>query len=583
MPVPRLTLRRSQHKLRRPIIDSGRTLNNPLSIRPRLAWPLLAVSLLAVGLAQAARPVRVHALTHAKVIVRPGEVIDDATLVLRDGLIESVRRAGAVPSDAVEIDLTDHWVHAAFLDADTTLEIGARVTEGTDSPRRANESPEVATGAVHDLLTVRPETRARDLLRAIEEGDRQAERMRELGFATVLVAPADGLFRGRSCLISIASGRPVAEIIARDDVAQHVSLERGGFGGSYPTSLMGAVAAVRQTLHDSRRQMVWRARYDSEPRGMQRPPHNDAFEALAPLLRGEQPLVVEAQSPQDAMLAHRTAAEFDLSLLIAASGYEWEIAEQLARTGRALLYPVAFPDKPKIKEEHQALDVSRRELRRYLDAASGPARLRDAGVSFALTTQGLKNLSDFSKNLQKIAEAGLTPDEMLAALTTTPATLLGVSEILGAVAPGMIGSLVVTDGPPFAEKTRVTRLFIDGIAHEFGLESAVKGDPDAVVDPRGEWSVRFEMGSRSFDRVWTIEGEKGDYRGRGETQRGIVDFDSVTLVGNALTVVLPDRGGGGSMEITVIIEGDSFEGTSEFGSRTATLTGNRSASPDERR
>jgi len=549
---------------------------------PRI-WLLLLVVFFCAGLTQAARRANVHALTHATVIVQPGTVLNDATVVLRDGLIESVKEAGPVPADAVEIDLTDHWIHAAFIDSSTRLALGGSAADESGGARSRSTTPTPATGAVHPLTRVRPETRARDGLRTIEAGDRQAERMRELGFATVLIAPDRGLFKGRSCLVSIAPGRPVSEIIVKDDVAQHVSLARGGFGGGYPASLMGAVAAIRQTLHDSQRHRLWSERYAAQPLGMQRPPSSNAFEALAPLLEGHHPLVIEASGPQDALLAHRTAAEFELPLLIVASGHEWEIAEQLAQSGRALLYPIAFPEKPSIKEPHEALDLSLRSMRRYLDAAEGPSILRDAGVSFALTTRGLKNLTEFKKNLEKIVEAGMSGDELLAALTTTPATLLGVDGILGTLEPGKVGSLVVSDGPPFAKETRIKRLFIDGIDHEFEQKPELEGDPNAVVDPRGEWSVSFDMGARSFERVWTIEGEKDDYRGSSESDRGTIEFESITLAGNLMTVVFPARGGRGSTELTAIIEGDSFEGSTEMGPRTVTVTGTRSSSPEDQR
>ena len=144
-------------------------------------------------------------------------------------------------------------------------------------------------------------------------------------------------------------------------------------------------------------------------------------------------------------------------------------------------------------------------------------------------------------------------------------------------------SFPTPDGPLFDEESNLTHVFVDGVLHEVEAPSKPKGDPNAVVDPRGTWSVVFDMGPRTMERSWTIEGEKEAYRGTAETREGTVTFDEVRLEGNALTVVYPSRGGRGSMEVTVIIEGDQFEGLAEMGPRSIELNGTRTSGPEDER
>jgi hypothetical protein len=120
---------------------------------------------------------------------------------------------------------------------------------------------------------------------------------------------------------------------------------------------------------------------------------------------------------------------------------------------------------------------------------------------------------------------------------------------------------------------------VDGVPYDIEVKEKPKGDPSAVVDPRGEWSVAFEMGGRTVQRTWTITGERGAYGGTAETQAGTVEFDSVKLEGNVLTVVFPARGDRPASEVTVIIEGDGFEGVAEFGPRSVPLAGTRTSGP----
>jgi hypothetical protein len=100
-----------------------------------------------------------------------------------------------------------------------------------------------------------------------------------------------------------------------------------------------------------------------------------------------------------------------------------------------------------------------------------------------------------------------------------------------------------------------------------------------VVDPRGEWSIVFEFGGQTVQRTWTLAGERGNFTGTAETRSGTVSFDHVELEGNALTVTFPARGDRGSMEVTVIVEGDSLEGVAEMGSRSVPIQGTRTSGP----
>jgi hypothetical protein len=191
----------------------------------------------------------------------------------------------------------------------------------------------------------------------------------------------------------------------------------------------------------------------------------------------------------------------------------------------------------------------------------------------------VKNLADFPGNLRKAMDAGLSADAALAALTTTPATLFGVSRSMGTLEAGKAAHVVIEDGELFAEKTKPTHIFVDG--REYRVEEKkTKGDPHAKVDPRGTWSVTFTVMGQPVTRTWTIEGKEGEYTGTAETREGTVSFTSITMTGNEMKVVLPSPRGGGSQEITVVITGETLEGSGEFpGGRSFDVRGTRTAGP----
>jgi imidazolonepropionase-like amidohydrolase len=63
-------------------------------------------------------------------------------------------------------------------------------------------------------------------------------------------------------------------------------------------------------------------------------------------------------------------------------------------------------------------------LRHWYYAPENASHLIRHGHTVALTSKGLKNKGDFLKHLRQAVERGLTEEEALAALTTTPAALL---------------------------------------------------------------------------------------------------------------------------------------------------------------
>jgi hypothetical protein len=551
----------------------------------RACAPLVALLVLAAAVspAPAERP-RVYALTGATVVSEPGVEIEVGTVVIRDGLIEAVGAGVPVPPDAVEIDVSGMWVYPGLIDAHTAL--GVR----TESGERREASPGSMTGAAgartspganHPISLVRPERRVLDRLVPFEnDHKREAERYRNLGFTAALAVPESGVFRGRSVAILIQDDVPVSDLVLREEVAQHVGFDRAGFGRGYPTSLMGSIATIRQTLHDGRRHLVWTERYSTDPVGMRRPDTLAAYAALAPVLDGTQPVIFELGDPADLEIARALRDEFDLDAVISATGEEWTVADAVAGSGFTMILPIARPDKPKVEDEDEALGVSLRRMRLWLEAPSAPARLHEAGVELALTTSGLKSLTAFGKEMEKIVEAGLPTEVAIASLTIVPARILGVDSVAGTLAPGKIANILVADGPLFQKDTKVTRVFVDGTEYRIEQKEKPKGDPNAVVDPRGEWSVVFEFGRGSSERTWTIEGERDAYTGTAETRSGTVTFEEVTLEGNVMTVVFPERGGMGTFEITVVVEDETFEGAAEMGPRSITVHGTRVSGPE---
>jgi imidazolonepropionase-like amidohydrolase len=556
--------------------------------RPPARWARvfpapLALALAATALAQptAGKRPHVYAITGARVMVRPDQVLESATIVLRDGLIEAVGAEVAAPPDAVVIDGQGLTAYAGLIDASSHLGLpqdepaAAAAPTAAEAPwqRRPRSQPEPPRGLGDPNPMVHPEQRAADRFQPDLD---ELEKRRKLGFTTVLVSPSKGVLRGSSALIQLLGDDPTAMMLRAEALA-HVGFDRSeGFGDSYPNSLMGAIALLRQSFYDARRLAEWQELYHEDPRGLERPPQSASLEALRAVVEKRQAVVFHLSAVEDFERAVQIARELELDAIIQGTGLEYEIVAQARAAGLPLIVPLALPEQPKVDDESEALDVTLEQLRRWDAAPATAARLHQAGVRFALTTEGLAAVSELPANLRRALERGLPFAAALAALTTEPARMLGVGDQLGTLEPGKIANLILADGELFAETTKIQKLFIDGRAVD--LEEKLPGfDPAAQVDPTGTWEITFEIGGAPQTRAWVIGGSAGDYSGSAETQSGTVEFDSITLTGNKLEAVYKTQRG--SVQITAILQGDRISGSAEAGPVRFSFSGRRQAAP----
>ncbi|HLX92811.1 MAG TPA: amidohydrolase family protein, partial [Puia sp.] len=89
-------------------------------------------------------------------------------------------------------------------------------------------------------------------------------------------------------------------------------------------------------------------------------------------------------------------------------------------------------------------------------------------VTFCLTTADLHDVKEFSGNLRRAIDNGLTESRALEALTKIPATLLNVYDQLGSLEPGKLANFLITSGPIFEEKTSIIQNWIQG--KEYGIK-----------------------------------------------------------------------------------------------------------------
>ena len=490
-----------------------------------------------VGLRE--NPTNVRALTNARIVVAPGRVLPNATLVIRNGIIEAVGANVQAPADARVWDMSGRTLYPGFIDA--YADVGQRT-------QLTQEERDDVRGAVYWNPQVRPWVDAVSDY-AHDDSERPAT-LRSQGFTLANTVPRIGIFRGQTAVVSLGDGT-VADRVVRANVAQSMVLARDNQAGpGYPTSAMGAMTFIRQTLHDTDWHVRAHDAYQRNPQGQPRPENSAALQALTPVLRGEQPLLVETRSEEEALRALGFARDFNgLRLWLRGSGGEYRLLDQFRGANVPLILPVNFPQTPDISRPEQALNLSVSQLRHWQRAPENPGRLASAGVRFALTTDGLGNQrNQFLANVRRAVERGLTPEAALAALTTTPAEYLGIGRTHGTLETGKVANVVVADGDVFTSGTaRVEAVFVDGRRYEVGAP--------AGGDPRGQWRVTA-VGPERVEGTLTLSGTRQQLTG-GFTPPGGVEARLTTarVTGEAAQVYIAFPGDGLGHEGTIRMSG----------------------------
>ena len=496
----------------------------------------------------------VYAFINARIVKAPGEVTENGTLVIRDGIIESIGNV-PVPKDATVRDLKGMWIYAGLIDAysDYGMPQALPRTPGSvEAPAQRGGVAEAQRGPTHWNSEVVSQLNAADLF---VPDAKTAEKLRSQGFTAALVVPPHGIFRGSSAVVSLGDGKP-GELILRSPFAQHISLALERFAGRYPTSLMGLIALVRQTLYDSEWYRNATEAYHKNP-SLRRPEANSALAALSPVLSRSMPVVVEVSDELDLLRAEKIAEEFKLNLIVRGSGTEYRRLDAVKATHRAMILSVNFPEAPAVQTPEEALQVSLAELRYWDEAPENPKHLHDAGIPFAFTAAGLKDQAQFLPQLRKAVARGLSKDDALAALTTAPAQLLGLEKQLGALERGKTADFIVTSGDLFSEKTVIRESWIDGKRYEIR--------PSPEVDPRGSWRLSIAGIPDTDSLTLLLKGEPESLQGTMKRKK-IVPLASAAISGLRLIIAFSGDSIGyqGSVRMTANVEPSALDGTGEW-------------------
>ncbi len=367
-----------------------------------------------------------YAVTGARILVGTGEVIENGVLVVDDGLIVGAwAKRLEVPEGAWVIDASGKTVYPGFIDALSTLGLGAKTaTRRGDTEEAKRPSPADRRIVREPSPSKRRRTSSRSRTIAVGEVEERGVHLRGHGSRPRESFPA----RPRSSISrESASARWSCE--RRSDSASIFAPP--GSGRSFPASSMGVLAYVKQAFADAAHYRESWAAYEASPLGKTRPDvRPDARASGSGADRRLARAAPGARGSRD-RARHRARER--------ARGKAGALRDprRLCRRRGALrgakvpvLVSLKWPDRDKDADPDAEEPLRVLELRDR--APSTPGALEKAGVRFGLySRRQSRKPEEAAANLRKAVAAGLSRERAVQALTLDAASIFGLEDRLG--------------------------------------------------------------------------------------------------------------------------------------------------------
>lgn len=405
------------------------------------------------------------AITNATIYSSSTVKIENATLLFDGDKILEIGTQVLIPKNATVIDATGKTIYPSFIDLYT--EFGIQKPQRKSGNSRSPQYDSERNGYYWNDH-IRADFNAYENLNYDEK---TAKDLRETGFGTVLSFNNDGIVAGTGLLWTLNDIENNGVRILNNKISQHLTFKRSSLSGqSYPSSLMGSMALIRQFYHDAN----WYAAGGSKTKDISL----EVFNQNKNLVQ-----IFNAGDKLNILRADKIGDEFGINYLIKGSGNELERIEEIKKTNASLIIPINFPDAYDVSDSFLAEQVVLSDMKFWNQAPYNPKVLAENNINFALTTADLKNSKDFLTNLRKAVELGFPKEKALAALTEIPAKIANQTNI-GSLKKGNLANFIIVSGDIFESKNTIQENWVQG--NRFIIEkiqpSDIRGKYDLILD-----------------------------------------------------------------------------------------------------
>lgn len=537
---------------------------------------LLVVVLPVLVFAQDDKPLapvtRTYAITNVNIIQAPGRKVDMGTVLIKDGIIKSVGKNISIPADAIVIKADSMYVYAGFIDGLSRA--------GVVKPKEENnrDRPKDPGNPTPERAGITPQN---DVRNSLDINEKSIEEMRSIGFTIAHVVPYGGMMPGAGSIV-LLGGQSVDHMVLTQKVSFYSELIPAQ--RVYPATVIGVMAKFRELYRQASLSKNYETLYASNRNGLERPATDRVLEAFYPVIDKRSPVLFRSEKVLDIQRVLTLQNDLGFTLMLADVKEGWDVIPKIKAANAKTFLSLDLPeekkeekkdDKAKKEEKPKTItDLEKEALeKRKADFTAKytaqPSTFQKAGVTFGFSTLSAKS-KDIPSNLRRMIAAGLTEDQALAALTTNPAQLLGLSDRLGTIDNGKMANLVISDKPYFQEKAKVRYVFVDGVLYKQDVKEEKKGDKDGKkIEAKGSWSYSTETPQGTNTGKIKLKNDGGTYSGTitSNMSDAETEMKDLTLDGNKLSFSFDYKMGTNSVkiEVSLTLDGDSFEGSMAVG------------------
>jgi imidazolonepropionase-like amidohydrolase len=385
-----------------------------------------------------------YAITNAVLHVNSVITIENATLLIKNGKIEAAGQQVVVPVNSVVININGKHIYPSFIDLYSNYGITEEKKETIPSFGPQYESNR--KGAYNWNQAITPEQNASETFLVNTE---KAKELQKQGFGAVLTHKHDGIMRGTAALVALGNEKENLEII-KNKASNNLSFSKGSSTQSYPSSLMGTIALIRQTYYDA----TWYAS------GGHLAEFNISLNAINN--NKDLPIIFDVRDKLSLLRADKIGKEFGLNLILKGNGDEYQRLREIKSTGRTLIIPIAFPKAYETGDAYETKNLTLKDLKHWELAPYNLKYLNDFGIEFCITAHGLEKPENFLENLKIAVKNGLSENVALKSLTEIPARLLNVYSEIGSLEIGKKANFIITDTLIFSDKAIIYQNWING-------------------------------------------------------------------------------------------------------------------------
>ena len=406
------------------------------------------------------------AFTNATVYVSSTQKIEKCTLLIKEDKIIDVGIAVIIPKNAQVIDATGKTIYASFIDLFSEFGISKPQKKSSNNSNPQYDSER--TGYYWNDH-IKADFNANE---NINYDEKTAKELRDIGFGTVISHLNDGVIAGTGLLWTLNDSNNNAVRILNPKISQHFTFNRSSYSRqSYPSSLMGSMALLRQFYHDAK----WYEQGSSKTKDFSL----EAFNTNKKLIQ-----IFNAGDKLNSLRAKKIGGEFNINYIIKGNGTEFERIEEIKKTNATFIISLKFPEPYDVSDIYLTENIALGDLKMWNQAPFNLKVLAENNITFSITAADLMNVKDFLPNLRKAVLSGLSPQKALEALTEVPAKLINQNDKLGTLKKGALANFMIVSGDIFDEKSTIQENWVQGNRHliEKNISNLIKGDYDLLVE-----------------------------------------------------------------------------------------------------